>query len=350
MSTFIELEIQNLLNAQEDLEQVANKVINAIESNPDNLSSDNVTSLSRFLIRTGFYRKLVDFVIRHLDNESFPTPWAYFLEAISQSTEPLDDKIVKALIEGITEQSAEGEASRSEGFKVRVPELQDWRVNRKYKIQREYVDNKKNLLDQLITLRTQQLYEQEKSLLQRLLKLYPGDREIHNEIHEHKQRYALDILSRKSPKAKVLSEEELEPRDPELEEAIAGLMQSLAEHAEAVPSMAFDFAIVAYMLDQYEDCLHILSFSDDQNESFLWFRLEALLKARHFVEVLHEITHIELEFAHDPETFFATAYLRAQAYWGLGQKHSAMEVMDSVLISRPHYRAASALLSLWSQQ
>ena len=104
------------------------------------------------------------------------------------------------------------------------------------------------------------------------------------------------------------------------------------------------------MLDQFEDSLHILSFSNDESEAFLWFRLEALLKARHFVEVLHEITHIELQFAHEPETFFATAYLRAQAYWGLGQKHSAMEVMDSVLVSRPHYRAASALLSLWSQQ
>lgn len=350
MSTFIELEIQNLLNAQEDLEQVADKVIASVESNPDNLSSDNITSLSRFLLRTGLYRKLVDFVLRHLDNESFQTPWAYFLEAISQTTEPLDEKIVKALLEGIAEQNAEPDASRSESFKTRTPEIGEWRTNRKYKIQREYVDNKKNLLDQLITLRTQQLYEQEKSLLQRLLKLYPGDREIHNELYEHKQRYALEILARKSPKAKVLSEDELSPHDPELDEAIEGLMKSLAEHAEKMPDMAFDFAIVAYMLEQFVDCLHILSFSNNESESFLWFRLEALLKARHFVEVLHEITHVELEFAHEPETFFATAYLRAQAYWGLGQKHSAMEVMDSILTSRPHYRAASALLSLWSQQ
>ncbi|MFS4457621.1 hypothetical protein [Bdellovibrio sp. HCB2-146] len=349
MSTFVELEIQSLLSAQEDLEQAADKLISSVESSPDNFSPDNITALARFLNRTGLYRKLVDFVLRHLDNESFPTPWPFFLDAVSQTTEPLDNKIIKSLIEGIQEQNAEEEASRTTAFDTKEPLLKEWRRDRKYKIQKGYKENRKRLFEQLVTLRTQQLYEQEKSLLQKLIRLYPGDHEIQREQHEHEQRYALEVLSRRSPKVKALSDEDFTSTDPEIEQAVLALNESLLEHAAADPSMAFDFAIVAYMLDQYETCLEILGHCEE-SPALLWLRLEVLLKARHFVAVLHELTHVEMEFAHEPETFFATAYIRAQAYWGLGQKHSAVEVMEGLLQSRPHYRAASALLSMWSQQ
>jgi hypothetical protein len=113
--------------------------------------------------------------------------------------------------------------------------------------------------------------------------------------------------------------------------------------------MAFDFAVAAYMLESFEDALSLLSFSEE-TESLIWFRMEVLLKCRRFVELLTDLAKIEILFAHDPETFFATAYLRAQAMWGLGQKHTAIEVLEGLLAARPHYRAASALLSIWSGQ
>jgi hypothetical protein len=113
--------------------------------------------------------------------------------------------------------------------------------------------------------------------------------------------------------------------------------------------MAFEFAIAAIMLESYEAALQILEFCEP-TESLLWLRLEVLLQCRRFVEVLNEIAQVEVMLAHQPETFFATAYLRAQALWGLGQKHTAIEVIEGVLAARPHYRAASALLNIWSGQ
>ncbi|HRO68156.1 MAG TPA: hypothetical protein PL182_11375, partial [Pseudobdellovibrionaceae bacterium] len=68
------------------------------------------------------------------------------------------------------------------------------------------------------------------------------------------------------------------------------------------------------------------------------------------VELLHELARVELLQSEDSETFFATAYLRAQALWGLGQKHAAIEVMESLLASRPQYRSGLSLLSLWREQ
>ncbi|WII73735.1 hypothetical protein QJS83_07580 [Bdellovibrio sp. 22V] len=347
MSTYIELEIQNLLNEVEELDQVADRLIQSLESNPDRFTLDNINSLARFLIQSRQSLKLVEFVLRHIDNESFPIPWPYFIEALGPLSEDLEEKTLRALIEGIVEDHAESEAARSQALNKQLSEFGEWRSNRKYKIHKDYLNNKRQLLDQLITLRTQQLYEQEKNLLQRLQKLYPGDKEIRAEVNEHKQRYALEVLQRRSPKARTVKTDFI-PKDPEVEAALEALMTSFHEHAEQLPEMAFDFSIAAFMLEAYEASLSLLNYSNEETETLLWFRLEVLLKCRRFVELLNEISRVELTLAHEPETFFATAYLRAQALWGLGQKHTAIEVMEGLLASRPHYRAASALLSIWS--
>src|SRR5690606_30020977 len=100
----------------------------------------------------------------------------------------------------------------------------------------------------------------------------------------------------------------------------------------------------------FETALEIIDLAPIEEEALAWLRLEALLGCRRFIELLTELTNMEMALSHEPETFFATAYLRAQAFWGLGQKHNAIEVLEGLLASRPHYRAASSLLTLWSGQ
>ncbi|MEN0060160.1 MAG: hypothetical protein AAGB31_15080, partial [Bdellovibrio sp.] len=271
---------------------------------------------------------------------------AYFLEALGALSGTLDERALRALVEGIEEENQQAEASRAAALYNILPTLVEWKMERQTKIQDEYLRNKKVLLDQLITLRTQQLYEQEKNLLQRLQKLYPHDSEILLEAGEHRQRHALEILQRHSPKSSSRLFEDLDPRDPEVEKALAVVLQSLHEQASRYPDMCFDFAVAAFMLEAYEEALSLLSQSE-VTSALLWFRLEILLQCRRFVELLSELAQVEVLFAEEPETFFATAYLRAQALWGLGQKHTAMEVLEGLLAARPHYRAASTLMSLW---
>lgn len=349
MSTYVELEIQNLLNQVDDLGEVASRLILGIESTPDRFTLDNINALSRFLLLSEQESALVDFVLRHIENENFHIPWPYFLEALGSLTQGLDEKTKQALLDGIREDSAEDEAGRAKKLQEHLPQLGEWRSNRKYKIHKDYLNNKRLLLDQLVTLRTQQLYRQEKELLQRLQKLYPGDRDVRREQNEHKQRYALEILARRSPRAREFKEDSLIPREPELELNLRALLDSMHSYAETHPEMAFDFAVAAYMLESYEESLNLLELCEE-SASLIWFRMEALLKARRFVELLTELAKAEMFFAAEPETFFATAYLRAQALWGLGQKHTAIEVMEGLLAARPHYRAAAALLRIWSGQ
>lgn len=349
MSTYIELEIQNLLNEVQDIELVGQQLVSNLESSSEKLTPENINSVSNFLLCARLPEVLVSFVLRFLENESFTIPWPYFLDALAMLSENWDEKINLALVEGIEENKAEAIAARATQIKS-ISELSEWRRQRKGKIQQEYKNNKSLFLEQLVTLRTQQLFAQEKNLLLRLQKMYPGDLEVQAQAEEHRQRYALEILQRRSPQAKRFNAEDVVVPEPEVEEALKALNLSLKEQAKAHPDMAFDFAIVAFILESYDCALDLLSYCEAETDRLIWFRLEVLLKCRHFLDLLNQLASVEVAYADDPETFFATAYLRAQALWGLGQKHTAIEVMEGLMVSRPHYRSASTLHSLWSGQ
>lgn len=348
MSTFIELEIYALLNETGDSAQVAERLIQNLESSEDIRTPENIEGMAAYLWNGGFYATLFDFVLRHLDDESYPIPWAYFIDAIGIVTPTLSDDARTALKEGLVEEEAQEEAARSPAIDQLVDDGASWRQDRRYKIHKNFLRGKKNYLDQLVTLRTQQLYEQEKELLGLLQKLYPGDEDVRRELQDHKQRYALEILARRTPLSRSYTiEEDKLPADQQT--VLSCITSALKNAVIENPEMAYDGAVAAWMLDAYPEALEILELAPE-SDAKNWFRLELLLLNRRFLELLQALAAVELHYAGEPETFFATAYLRAQAMWGMGQRHVAIEVLESLLSSKPHYRSGPSLLAQWRTQ
>jgi hypothetical protein len=347
LSHFIELEIQKLINELTDLDDVADRLIQTIESSPTRFNEENITSVAQFLFNTGRNQKLIQFVLRHVGENKFYVPWPFFLEALGHAKIQLGEVEIKSIFEGIQKSKAQAEASRAKSFDSYIPILSEWRAHRKYKIQKNYISKKSALIDELFMLRTEQLIDEEKKVLKRLQLLFPGDKDVAHEISEHKQRHALDILARHSPKPQSIEFRQPTVVDLQSELALNLLSTELLTIAKVDPKMAFEFAVAAFMLEAYPLALDVLQYSE-QTESAIWLRLELLLNCRHFAELLSELAQVEILLAGDPETFFASTYLRAQALWGLGQKHSALELLHGVINLRPNYRAASTLLNVWS--
>lgn len=345
MSASLELEIKALLDELGQPAAVAERLIPFVEGSEDAFTTTNVVTLSRFLLHAGLYHELLSFVLRHLDRPGFRIPWPYFLEAIALSRPNIDDLLADTLLEGIEATDEMAEASRSRALDMNTPALKIQHADRKLQIIKGYRRQKDQMIEQLVTLRTQQLYEREKQQLAKLQRMYPGDPDVERETRNHRERYALEVLAKHSRLSKAAA---FDPGpDPEVEKLKAVLAVTLLEKAAEIPSLAGDLAIAASMLDLHEIALATLDLSLFRQD---WLRLELLLNAGRFVEVLSEIPAAEHKYAAEPETFFATAYLRAQALWGLGQRHAAIEVMEALLAARPQYRAGVSLLSLWRGQ
>lgn len=355
LSNYVELEIQNLLNSlgtslsnPSELPQVGQKLIEGLENSSEHFTAENIKAASLFLLNSGQHKALISFYFRHLENPEFPFVWSHFLQSLSTQKNLLTEKLLAAIQEALEETSGMDEASRSSGAQQILPDLKPIQA----KIQKDrlaaYQADKQQLLDQLFTLRTQQLYQQEKALLNRLQKLYPGDPAVKKEVQEHKQRYALEVLQRHSPQNRKFAREDVEVLAPDVAQALQILNADLLVKAEAHPEIAIDLCLLAIMLESYETALHILEYCEETPSSW-WLRMEVLLRCRRYLELLTDLSRLEVLLAHDAETFFASAYLRAQALWGLGQKHTATEVLEGLLAARPNYRSASALFGAWSQ-
>jgi hypothetical protein len=345
----LELEIKTLLEEFHNPEVVAEKLIQLFEDHPEDWSAESLKELSRFLLSCGLYQQLIGFCLKHLNTKEFVMPWPYFTQALALGIPDLEEDVVKFIVMGIEEENAMEEASLGLGGERFIKKVVEWRNEFKRKRRVQASQLKQQMLDELLTLRTQQLYEQEKIMLGKMQRMFPGDQDIVEEIHQHKERYALEILTRRSPLGRRTNRIQEATSSPEVQAATDALKESLLESAKIHPGMTFDFAIVAYMLDEPQISLALLETMEltlDQP----WFYLEVKLKCRHFLEVLAELSPLELRLAHEPETFFATAYLRAQAYWGLGQKYVAIEIIETILAARPNYRAGATLLDLWKSQ
>jgi len=348
----LELEIKTLLEEFRDPEVVAEKLIKLFENQPEEWSAESLRDLSRFLLSCGLYQQLIGFCLRHINHKNFVMPWSYFIESLTKGLPDLEEDVAKFIVNGIEEEHAAEEVSLAQGAERFLKKSQQWKNELKRKRRKRLSELKQQMLDELLTLRTQQLYEQEKSMLGKMQRMFPGDQDVLEEIRQHKERYALDILSRHSPLGRVRPVVE-PPPPPELQAVTDAFNDSLVKMADTYPELAFDFAVAAYMVDEATTSLAILekiNLAVNLTVEQYWFYLEVKLKCRHFLEVLAELNPLELHLASEPETFFATAYLRAQAYWGLEQRHVAIEILENLLIARPNYRSVSVLLNLWRTQ
>lgn len=348
MSSNLELEIKNFLDLQGDPTVAADHLISMLESSDEALTNDNLRVLARFLWRAGLHDRLLNLCSRLLFKDDIELPWDFILEALATHHQgQLPDAEREALSAAFDSNvMIRRLASRSKALDAFFPTLRADRAEQRLRWVKEYKQQKDELIEHLATLRTQQLYEQEKELLARLQKLYPTDEDVKREARDHKERYALDILSKRRRISKQVRFDE-GVVDQEVLAAQSTLQGSLVATASQEPELVRDLAVAAAMFDFFETSLTILDGAPADESESRWLRLEVLLIARRYLDLLHELGRMELDFAAQPETFFGTAYMRAQALWGLGQKHSAIEVLESLLAARPHYRSGLSLLALW---
>lgn len=345
MSASLELEIKHLLAQEESLEKVIEQVVQTAENEGDEIGYDQVLTLCRFLWHAQAHSALINFVFKNWQNLNFKIPWEYFTEALSSRMTP---ELAEILWEGIDQESATNLACKSQGLDAFFPEMKQKRADLRIEAIKSSEIYKEELLEELQTFRVQQMVEQEKKTLQKLLRLFPNDTSLKQQSSDFRERNALEVINRISPIRKSLEKDE--PRADEntikAQEAWGRCLEKLSKDQ---PELSYEIAIAAFFMGLYEISLSILNSAPD-SEALLWFRCELYLKNHRYVDLLQSIAQLEVQLAANSETFFATAYYRAQAFWGLGQKHLAIEVMEGLLAARPNYRMGVVLLNHWRTQ
>lgn len=301
-----------------------------------------------FLYRWGKEGTLIHAMIEVLGSKG-RIPFDVLIEITSAARVRPKKSALESLLKGIRKQEATDELISARGwdkwdkrFNLIRKEILDRRIGETRKA-------KENMLEKFNFLRNQRLVEQAGRVLRRMIEIYPQDPQLKKLKAEFDEQWARDILS--SHLANLSSEKfdrtltEISRQDDEMMTSFVAEGKKLAR---TNPSIATDLAVACLFMSEYKRGLEILELAPETvaNE---WLRVELLFHARRFVETMDLLNNLEIKYVDDPETAFAVSYLRARCFRELGQQDAALEILQSIVRVRPHYRSAHALIQEWTE-
>lgn len=345
-SASLEIEIQALLSHYQAADLAADALIKKYGDKKLNLSE--FETLATFLLYSGFYATLTDLILRKLDDGS-KIPWGHFAEALFLSSAQVDEEIQEALLEGAEESRELMSLARSHYLDEYEPEMTGYREKRRKNFQALAQKKKQELIQEIEVLKSQGLHQEEEKVIKNIFALFPDDDDAFRLRNELRERLAREYMHKRAVKPrKEIFIPVFEKKTPEEETLLAEIEKSMIESLQGAQELAADFALAHLVWENFEGALRILENSPDSPEKD-WLRAEALLRGRRFIELLNELLVLEEKYSFDPDTVFAVHYLRAQALWGLEQKLKAIEILEGMIETRPHYRSAMTLLKEWKE-
>lgn len=271
-------------------------------------------------------------------------PWALVLAWISHQrlTFSLDEKeILKKVLQKQDQMMC---LARGQGWQALYDEVEGLKVKARDDLQIKVMSIRTLLYEELQTWKSQRLREQELKVLARLKKKFPQDMDIERDQKLFKENQALEKLQSRIRNKRNQQKSLSVPQ--QMESLPDPLRANLQAAGQKHPHLFYDLAIFCCFAEDWSWAFQMVRQAPESSARD-WLEIEILIKLERFVDVLQGLATVEIRWAQDPETFFASAYARAQAFYGLGKKERALEVIESLLASRPAYRQAADLAAQW---
>lgn len=348
----LELEIHSLFQEGHGLDVICNEVITKYEKN-DVISPFEAESLSHFLLSAGRLDLLFKFYLKCLRKNSLGAfPWGYFAEAVKMMEKDLPDLVISLVEMGLEVHPDEESCLKSSSLVEAIPTLKKRIVDLRSDYEAEKLKLKSKLMTQLNHNRLYQQSEQEEQTLHQLIKIFPTDVDIKLLQQAHLEKKADEILARvKNPKNFTLHSRRVFAEDhPEAQKFIAELRSVLFLLADKLqteaPDQIYNLAVLAMQFELYDVSLELLDTAPRTTASE-WLKAEMLFESGRYLELLKHIENIEKHMLHSAEDTYGAIYLKAQGYFGLGQKDIAIRLLESLSDKAPSYRSTQALLHEW---
>lgn len=345
MHADFELALRDLLLAHKDSRVVAEKILKRMQS--ESLNRSEKKTFLAFLINCGFYKEAY-LLFADWFREKKRIPIRSMLSILYLSGFKPGRDFLKYLFEAQAELDEKDKLLTFAPWEEASSQIAQLRSQLIRELEENQVRERREAFDKLEYLKEQRMIHEEDRLLQTMRQRYPNDSEVERRENEFKERWARHLLNEKSleskqndlfQKSQKLTLDEMKWAD--------SLIEVLEKKIKKYPKQAYNLSISLYFMELFDHALILLR-NAEPTDAVLWFRLELLFRARRFIDCLDGLSAIDQALADNPETTFATTYLRAQVLKGLGQTGKAIELLKSLVAIRPNYRSAHSLLLEWS--
>ena len=343
MAQLVEVEIQKMLSIGHSSSSIAKSLLRK-KSITEN--TDFFLAVCRFMYHSGLYQLLIKTAISKLKKKEI-VPWAFVIETLECHKIKIPKEKKTFFIKGIIEQDQIAAVLTSHSWDKDHPKLATMKLKEIEKINRERNHAFIKLMEDLEFIQAQGVLKKEEEILKELKKIDPENPEIHEKWLQFREKWGRSIIHKK--KALLLNQGNISVLHSETEKKQAeNIAKSVQTILKKNPETSYDMALLFSFIGYPELAIQILR--DHLNDvSSQWLYLDLLLQSKLYLDCLSFLDMMEIKYNEDPETVFALTYIRAKAYYGLGKKEKAKDILSNLLEVRPNYRLTHYLLKQWEK-
>ena len=343
MVQVVEKEIQKMLSTGHTSSSIAQCLLNKKKKY---INTDSFLAVCQFMYQSGLYKLLIQTTISRLKKKEV-VPWAFIIEILESQEIKIPKEKRAFFIKGIIEQNQIIAILTSRSWDKLHPELVNMKLNEIKKINREKNYNFIKLMEDLEFIQAQGILKKEKEILEKLKKIDPENPEIHEKWLQFREKWGRNLIHKK--KTNLLSRNNITTSPSEKEKKQAEkISKSIRTILKEEPEKSYDMALLFSFVGYPYLAIQILK-DHLNNVSSEWLYLELLLQSKLYLDCLSFLDIMEIKYSDDPETVFALIYIRAKAYYGLGKKKKAKDILSDMLKVRPNYRLTHYLLKQWEK-
>ena len=343
MAQVVEKEIQKMLSTGQTSSSIAQ---NMLGKKNITKNTDNFLAVCRFMYQSGLYQLLIQTAISRLKKKEV-VPWAFIIEILASQKMNIPKEKRAFFIEGIIAQDQISSILTSHSWDKTHPELVNMKMEVIEQINRDKNHTFIKLMEDLEFIQAQGILKKEEEILKKLKEIDPENPDINEKWLQFREKWGRNIIYQK--KTHSLTKHRISSLPSEKEKKqIEKIAKSVKTILKKTPEKSYDMAVLFSFVGYPYLAIQILKDHMD-NVSSEWLYLDLLLQSKLYLDCLSFLDIMEVKYSDDPETTFALIYLRAKAYYGLGKKKKAKDILSDLLKVRPNYRLTHYLLNQWKK-
>lgn len=297
----------------------------------------------RFLFHAHQDPIFVSLFLTDLQSQAIDLPWLLFVKLLERHQVKIPDEHFAELVKKLRRQQIINEKVKT--FPELCQELMD---KRNYQFMQNVQRQKQELLASARIAESEQLVDQQVFYLNELKKISPKDFNVSSLIWDRQKQNASRILERRN---RSHSLEESDTSASFDDEQLA-LLERLKSQADAMlerdRSLSSDFAYMFRGLGDFKNAVDFVYLNEDIDQKD-WQLLDFLFSGKQYLGLLDHCSYLKSKYSGEPDFLFSVSYAEAIAYWQLGEKSKAMDLMEQITSMRPDFKTASETLARWKE-
>ena len=307
----------------------------------------------RFLFVSGQHSLFVSFFSIDLKNQKTDSSWMWFLEIINIHKIPFPEDFLEEVVQSFKMQESANEGlSAEEDFSINgLIKFLKKKQRDEYSLKIQKL--KEEIYESIKIAESERLEDQITHYLNELKKISPDSFESSSTLRTKEREQVQRVLKKlKARKRKVKrSFKRVKYDEPKEEEK--NLMKSIEHQVRLYHSQgkakASDFAYLLRSLGETSLSVDFMHKEKDNCQKD-WLLLDYLFFGDQYLSILDHCDFLKEKYANEPDALFPVFYAEALAFWELGEKERALDIMSQISQIRPSFKSASKILSQWKEE